>query len=195
MAAYGNTAKRRYNTPGVINDSLARDLRTQELERQLETSGQLDFDQQYKKRKETEAELIARQRARTKAAVRPVQKASPVAVLGFVAVAALLVGLLMCYVQINAISNSIVEMKSQLSQLEVEHVALLTKYEQAFDLTAVKEAAQAAGMSQPTDSQVVYINLPGQDRAVAYGAEQTKFLSGLVSSLGQHAYAVVEYFR
>ena len=78
--------------------------------------------------------------------------------------------------QINAISNSIVEMKSEISQLEIEQVTLLTRYEQAFDLASVKESAQSAGMSQPSDSQIYYIDLPGQDRAVAYTTEKMVLL-------------------
>lgn len=197
MANDQNTTKRRYNTPGVVNGNLARELEfdSRELERRLERSGQLDFDQQYKYRKETQAEQIARQRAKTKAAVRPAQKASPVLVAGFACVAALLMGLLMCYVQINAISNSIVEMKSEISQLEIEQVTLLTRYEQAFDLASVKESAQSAGMSQPSDSQIYYIDLPGQDRAVAYTTEKTSFLSSVTEGLSQRFLAAVEYFR
>lgn len=195
MAATAKTTKRRYNTPGVVGGNLARELNTRELERQLETSGQLDFDQQYRKRKETQAELIARQRARTKASVRPAQKVSPLAVLGFACVAVLLVCLLLCYVQINAISSNIVEMKQQISALEVEQVSLLTRYEQAFDLATVKEAAQAAGMTQPSDSQIYYIDLPGQDQAVSYSSQETGLLSGVFAFFGQRVYTVLEYFR
>ncbi len=195
MAATAKTAKRRYHTPGVVSGSLARELDSRELERQLETSGQLDFDQQYRKRKETQAELIARQRARAKAAVRPAQKVSPLAVLGFAGVAALLVCLLLCYVQINAISSSIVEMKQQISALEVEQVSLLTRYEQAFDLATVKEAAQAAGMSQPSDSQIYYIDLPGEDQAVSYEEQTESPLRGVLAFFDQKICAIGEYFR
>ena len=72
MAASTKKRPRRYHTPGVVSGNLARELNHQELERRLETSGQLDFDQQYRRRKETEAELIARQRARAKAALEQV---------------------------------------------------------------------------------------------------------------------------
>ena len=197
MAENNNITKRRYNTPGVVNGSLAHELEfdSRELERRLERSGQLDFDQQYKQRKETQAEQIARQRAKAKAAVRPAQKASPVLVMGFACVAALLMGLLMCYVQINAVSNSIVDMKSEISQLEIEQVTLLTRYEQAFDLASVKEAALAAGMSQPSDSQIYYIDLPGQDRAVAYSAQKVGFLADVKEGLSQRFLATMEYFR
>ena len=51
MAAQNRTtARRRYHTPGVVDGNLARKLDSQELQRQLETSGQLDFDQQYRRR-------------------------------------------------------------------------------------------------------------------------------------------------
>lgn len=195
MAASGKNAKRRYQTPGVVNDNLARKLDSAALERQLETSGQLDFDQQYRRRKATEAELIARQRARAKAAVRPAQKVSPMAVLGFTGVAVLMVAVLMCYVQINAISTRIVDMKKEISALEVDQVALQAKYEQAFDLTHVKEEAQSYGMGQPSESQVYYIALPGQDQVVAYGGQEEGLLSSVLSFLSQRFYAVVEYFR
>ncbi len=195
MAASGKNAKRRYQTPGVVNDNLARKLDSAALERQLETSGQLDFDQQYRRRKATEAELIARQRARAKAAVRPAQKVSPMAVLGFTGVAVLMVAVLMCYVQINAISTRIVDMKKEISALEVDQVALQAKYEQAFDLTRVKEEAQSYGMGQPSESQVYYIALPGQDQVVAYGGQEEGLLSSVLSFLSQRFYAVVEYFR
>lgn len=130
-----------------------------------------------------------------RAAVRPAQKVSPLAVLGFAAVAAMLVVVLLCYVQINAISRDIVAMKSEISQLEVEQVSLLTRYEQAFDLATVKEAAQAAGMVQPADSQVYYVDLPGEDSAVSYAREESSMLSRVFASLGRTVYAAVEYFR
>jgi len=196
MAANAKDTKRKYQTPGVVSGSLAHQLdQYEQLERRLEKSGQLDFDQQYKRRKETEAELIARQRARAKAAVRPAQKVSPLMVAGFAAVAGLLVCLLMCYVQLNSISSSIVEMKEQISQLQTEQVALLTRHEQAFDLSTVKTAAQSAGMTQPSESQIHYIDLPGQNQVMALGAQRTSGLRQMLTSLGQRAYAVVEYFR
>lgn len=182
MADNRNSVKHRYyNTPGVVDGNLARELNTDELRRRLESSGQLDFDQQYRKRKESQAELIARQRAKAKAMVRPAEKASLLPVIGFISVAVLMVGLLMCYVEINAISGNIVEMKQQISQLEVEQVSLMARYEQAFDTATVKEAAQAAGMSMPSDSQIYYIDLPGQDQAVAYRAEGSGVFSKLLS--------------
>ena len=194
MAASTKKRPRSYHTHGVVSGHLARELNHQELERRLETSGQLDFDQQYRRRKETEAEFIARQRARAKAAVRPAQKVSPAAVLGFAAVSALTVLLLLCYVEMNAISTRIVTMKSEIEQLEIEQVSLMAQYEQAFDMATVKEAAEEAGMTQPSDSQIYYVSLPGEDQAVAVNQQEEGVISQILAFLGQRFYAMVEYF-
>ena len=52
-----------------------------------------------------------------------------------------------------------------------------------------KTAAESAGMSQPSESQIFYISLPGSDRAVAYGDRgMDRGLGGLIRSIS-------EYFR
>lgn len=195
MAARGKKIRRKYDTSGAVNGNLARKLNSQELERRLERSGQLDFDQQYRRHMETEAERRARQRAQSKAAIRPAQKVSPMAVLGFAGVAAMMVLLLLCYVQINMISRSITDMKAQISQLEIEQTALLTKYDQSFDLATVKAAAEAAGMTQPSESQVHYIDLPGEDQAVAYSGGTEGMFSGILDSISSGMKSLLAYFR
>ena len=163
MASYQRNTDRRYRAP--VEGSLARKLDN------LDRSGRMDFDELYERRPETAAERNARRRAQAKAAVRPAQKVSPMALLGFVCTAFLMVVLLLCYVRLNTISRSIVSMKSEIKQLEVEQVSLLTQHEKVFDLSAVKEAAEAAGMVQPSDGQVYYITLPGEDQARAHKPE------------------------
>jgi len=195
MAANAKEIKGKYRTPGVIDGNLARRYDQQELERRLERSGQLDFDQQYKRRQVSRAEQIARQRAKTKAAARPVQRVAPAMMLGFAAVACMLVCLLMCYIRINAISNSIVDMKSEITRLETEQVTLLTRHEQAFDLATVKEAARAAGMSQPSESQIYYIDLPGQDQVTVRGGVETSPVRQAAAAVQQKLDGVLAYFR
>ena len=63
-----------------------------------------------------------------------------------------------------------------------------------FDLEAVKEAADAAGMSRPTSGQIDYIDLSDGDTAVVYQQEEPGFFSRVLSSLNHGVYAVVEYF-
>ena len=186
---------RSYRTPGVVNDNLARDLTRRELEERLERSGQLDFDQQYRRVQETNADQLSRQRQARKATVRQAQSIPLGAVVGGAVLAVLAVMIVYCQVQINAMSSGIVTMKQQIRELEIEQVSLQTRYEQAFDLATVKEAAEAVGMHPPGEGQVIYINLPGEDQAVT-GVEQDEgALSNIFAKLSQRVYAVLEYFR
>ena len=173
MASSTRRPRKKYDTPGTANDNLARKLDSRELERRLERSGQVDFDQQYRQRRETEAERRSRQRAKAMAAVRPAQKVNILAVLAVLGIAALTVGVLLCYIQLNAISRNIVRMKTEITALEVEQVGLLTKYEQSFDLTSVKEAAESYGMVQPSESQIYNIELPGANQAVSHSGRRS----------------------
>lgn len=194
MAAY-----RKQINDRAVDGNLARKLdrsrpSRQELERRLDRSGQMDFDQLYERQPETAAERNARRRARARASIRPAQAVSPLALLGFMAVAFLMVALLLCYVRLNAISRSIVSMKTEIDQLKVEQVDLLTQYEQTFDLSAVKEAATAAGMTQPSDSQVYYISLPGEDQATVYQDAEGP-LEKCFAALDRGIHAVAAYFH
>lgn len=186
---------RSYRTPGVVNDNLARDLTRRELEERLERSGQLDFDQQYRRVQETNADQLSRQRQARKATVRQAQSIPLGAVVGGAVLAVLAVMIVNCQVQINAMSSGIVTMKQQIRELEIERVSLQTRYEQAFDLATVKEAAEAVGMHPPGEGQVIYINLPGEDQIVTGVEQEDGTLSDMFEQLSQHVYAVLEYFR
>ena len=194
MPASNRRDVRSYNTPGVVNGNLAHDLRTRELEQQLERSGQLDFDKQYRQDRETNADMLSRQRQQRRAAVRQPQSVPVAALLCGVVVACLAVMVVNCHVQINRISGDIVSMKHQIEQLEQEQVSLQTRYEQAFDLATVKEAAQAAGMHQPSDGQIIYINLPGEDQALLCQPVEEGVFARIFTVLTQRFYAVLEYF-
>ena len=172
MAAYDKRANRRPGAPRPVEGNLARKLDRRELDRrELDRSGRMEFDELYERRPESAMERNARRRANFKATLRTAQRVSPMAMLGFACVAALMVALLLCYVRLNSISRSIVSMKSETNQLKVEQVNLLTEYEQTFDLSAVKEAAEAAGMTQPSEGQIYYVSLPGEDQVTAHQVE------------------------
>ena len=186
------TARRKYHTPGVVNGSLAYDFKT--LERRLEDTGYMEPDGLTRPMEETPADVIAHARESAKAKVRTAQRVSPVLVLGFSAVAVMLVMLVMSYVELTTISGSVVQMQEELETLQTQQVALITQHERAFDLSSVKEAATNAGMSQPSDSQIYYIDLSEPDSAKVYSQEESG-IGKLLSMLGQGISAVVEYFR
>ena len=195
MPANNRRDIRSYHTPGVVGGNLAHDLRTHELEQQLERSGQLDFDRQYRQRQESNADKLSRQRQQRRAAVRQGQSIPLAAVVCSAVVAYLAVLVVNCHVQLNQISGDIVSMKQQIAQLEQEQVSLQTRYEQAFDLATVKEAAEAAGMQQPSDGQIYYLDLPGEDQAVVCRQTEESVLGRVFATFAQRFCAVLEYFR
>ena len=85
-------------------------------------------------------------------------------------------------------------MRAEAETLQTQQVTLMTKYEQAFDLTSVKEAALAAGMSMPSDSQIYYIDLSEPDNAEVY-EEEASGAGEVLQEIGDGISAAVEYFR
>ncbi len=169
--------------------------------------GNLAYDYSYAERRERRApqpapkrreEFIRPPQRREKAAVRPRvrerQRVSGVLTLGFAALAALIVVVLMSYAQLTSISAEVVSMQKELKSLDAEHVALLTQYERTYDLETVKAAAAATGMSKPSSSQISYIDLSAPDSVELCQTQGVSVLSRVFTSLGQGVCSVVEYF-
>lgn len=183
--------KRSYRTPGVVNGSLAYDFNT--LERRLESS--LEQELYVPPREESAAEVISKAREQTKAQIRAPEWVSPAAVAGFAVLTLLLAALVFSYVELMTIGSSVVTMQNQLTALQAEQVSLQARYEQAFDLTNVKEAATAAGMVQPSDSQLYYIDLSTPDNATVYREAAGGGAKDVLGLLFQAIQMAVEYFR
>lgn len=174
----------------AVDGSLARDLDWAVRERELRHAGEAPRHQ--------EQEQVRQQpkvRAAPKVLVRERQQVSLFSLLGFAAVAGLAVLVLMSYIQLTALASDTVALKKQLSTLETEHAALTAQYEQMFDLTTVREAAEAAGMTKPSTSQICYLDMAGGDTAIVYQQEEPSVLSSVLTSLNHGVYAVVEYFK
>lgn len=174
----------RYRGKQAVNGSLAYDLDYAARERDLRRAGRAPK---------------AREKARVYEAPRVLLRArqyvSPLAVLSVSAIMGLALLLLMNYVQLTRLSAETVKLQSQLAELETENTDLTARYQQMFDMASVKEAAEAAGMTQPSESQIYYVDLPGEDQAVAYGGESTGVLERIFTSAGQGICAAVEYFQ
>ncbi len=179
-------------TGGRVVGNLAYDPAYEERQRRLRR------EQEYEREHQREEFMRPPQR-------KPQQKAAPArrarervsigSLCGFLALAAMVALMIMCRAQLTEISANVVSVQKEISALEDEHVALLTRYEKTFDLTTIKEAAAAAGMSKPSSSQVYYIDLSESDSVVVYQQKSTNVLSKVFSSLGQGVCAVVEYFK
>ena len=178
-------AKKYRVNDSAVYGSLAYDLDALVLERQLEEAGTMP-------QRRTEAAPVQRRRmdAQPKAKARP----SPLLAMGVAATCALVVILLLGYVQLTAVGASISQMTNTLSDLETEHVALLTEYEKTFDLATIKAVAEAEGMSKPSSGQIQYIDLSGSDSAVVYG-EEPGITAQVFANVQRSAVSVVEFFR
>ncbi|MBR1690455.1 MAG: hypothetical protein IJ713_06750 [Oscillibacter sp.] len=176
----------RYARRPAVDGSLAYDLDWAVRQRELEHAGE--------RRRERET-VQERPRERAVPQVRTREHVSLFAVAGMAAVIILSVLVLMNYVQLTVLSSDTVALKGQLETLQTENVVLTAQYEQMFDLTAVKEAAEAAGMSKPGSSQISYVDLSEGDSAVVYRQEEPSVLSRLLTSLHHGVYAVTEYFN
>ncbi len=136
-----------------------------------------------------------RRRAETAPKHRERIRVSNLVVLGFLATAAVAVMLLMSYAQLAAISGEVVREQKTLASLEEEHVRLVARYERTFDLTAIKEAAEEAGMAKPSSSQIYYIDLSAPDNVVLYRRAEANVFSRALGSVERSLESFVEYFK
>ena len=167
-----------------VDGSLARELDWAVRERELRHAGEAP-------RHKEEERVHAAPRVR----VRERQHVSVFSVLGCAAVLAMAVVLLLGYTQLTVLSSDTAALKERLEALESDHVVLTAEYEWMFDLTAVREAAEAAGMTKPSASQICYLDVSGGDSAVVYEKEAGGALDRALDSLHHGVYAVVEYFQ
>ncbi len=134
-----------------------------------------------------------RELARPKVAVRPAGKVSLFAVAGFAAVAVLAVLILMSYIQLTTLSNEVVSLNTQMTQLQSEEATLRARYELAYDLGAIEKAMTADGsMGRPQAGQMVYVDLTEPDSVVIY--DQTQVSGSFLESLEEIVGSVLSYF-
>ena len=179
----------RYNSRNAVYGDLAYDLDRELRERELGHAGEMP-----RARETAVPAAQPKVRSVSRVQVREAQRVSALSVVGFAAAAVLALLVLMSYIQLTALSAETVELKQQLSTLEKENVTLTAQHERMFDLDTVKAAAEAAGMTKPSASQIYYVDLSGGDSAVVYQQEEPGVLSRVLTSLNHGIYAVVEYF-
>ena len=178
------TDERRRNIT-TIYGNLAYDLDTLVRERQLEEAGEMP-----ERKAEAKPQAQPRRRPQAQAKARP----SALVMGGIVVVCALVMVLLLGYVQLTTVSNHVSTIKKELATLEEENVSLLTEYEKTFDLATIKAAAEEAGRSKPTSGQIQYIDLSGADTAVVCGGEPG-LMEKAASTVKEGALSLWEYFR
>lgn len=164
--------------------NLAYDLDAIVRERQLEEAGTMP---------ERQAQPQPKPQPRARAHARP--RTSPVLVGAIVVLCALVMVLMLGFVQLTKVSTSVSQIKSELSTLNDEHVSLVTTYERTFDLATIKSVAEAAGMSKPSAGQIEYIDLSGADSAVVYRDTADTVLQGIYETAEAGVKSIWEYFN
>ena len=142
-------------------------------------------------------------RPRERSAVRPrvqVREAGNVsvfAVTGFLAVGLLAVLLLFSYVKLNAISDQVVDLRSQMTTLRSEEAKLRAQYELAYDLSSIEEQAAASGaMGKPQNGQIIYVDLSEPDNVEFFREETGRTgIAGAVESIRSICSEILEYFQ
>lgn len=128
-----------------------------------------------------------RQRVKAKTAV------APVAVLGLMVVACMLILVVFGYVQLYEATDRVSDLQNELSALQKEQVVLESLYEGGIDLDYIEERASELGLGVPTREQTVYLNLSGSDRAEIYAVEKTNLFQRILQAIKSSASGLVEY--
>ncbi len=135
-------------------------------------------------------------REKTAAAVKvkTQQHVAPMAIIGYVCAAILVIFSLMAKIQLTEITDSSAQLETQLTDLNVAQNRLLINYEKAFNLTEIEEyATTQLGMQRPRDEQVFYLESTVPNKAVII--TETGSESGLGDRVFDFLASISEYFK
>ena len=131
---------------------------------------------------------VRRVRIKAKTAV------SPFAVVGMMAAACMLILVIFGYVQLYEATTAAGNLADDLKTLQQENQMLHSEYEGKIDLTAIEERAiQELGMTQPSSSQTVSLNLSGTDRAVVTQESTPNPLTAVIDAVKSSIESLVSY--
>ncbi len=116
---------------------------------------------------------------------------APAAVVGLVVVACMLILVVFGYVQLYEATEHVSSLQSELSGLRNEQAILESLYEGSIDLPYIEERAAELGLSVPSSSQTVYVNLSGSDRAEIYSTQKVSFFQRIIQAVESSARGLV----
>jgi uncharacterized protein (DUF58 family) len=169
---------------GVVNGSIAYDLGRPDLWPEYDYGRDVSIPEA----PELGEEVVAGRAAATAQAI------SPVAALGFVIAAVLLVFSLFARIQLTQLSDECVALESSLAALNDTNTKLRISYESEFNLTEIEDyAVDTLGMVKPRSNQIYYVSGSVQDHAVVLGeaAEDVSF----ADRLGDFLSSFTSYFH
>ena len=176
-----------YNTYGSVAYAPAYDGSAVRVPRREED---VRYRPQPKRRERVRQEELTR----TQVQVREAGQVAPFAVVGFIAVAIFAALVLFSHAQSTVLNAEIVELRGQLTTLEAENAKLSAQYEQVFDMAAIQSAV-GEGMTRPSGSQVVYLDLSEPDTVVVFDKLKDSRVMDTMKNVGRALGDMIEYFR
>lgn len=141
-----------------------------------------------------------RQRARQKAQVKthahekPV-KVSVTSILGFAVAAALVICMLLSYVQLNELSLNMATMEQEIAELAKEEKRLTVEYEKTFNLSDVEAyAVNNLNMTRLADDQIILVDIERGDTAEILATPETKGADTVTGAV-DFITSLVAYFK
>lgn len=118
--------------------------------------------------------------ARANADARPRMRVSAFAILSYIVVFALMLGIVMNYMILNEVTIETARLENELSSLKSDAAKLQVEYERAMSLSELAARAQEIGMYSPNSDQVDYIDISRHDEVTVYNSgESDGFFAGL----------------
>ena len=120
---------------------------------------------------------------------------APLAVVGILAAAILLLMVVHSYVQLYEATDRAGELSKQLASTQSETAKLRSTYESRIDLAAIEARARELGMTQPSLRQTVYLNIAGADHAEVLQVDDRSYVEKAWDAVSGSFRGVLEYFH
>ena len=135
-----------------------------------------------------------RRRVRPKPRPKAKLTVAPLAVVGLLAVACMLIFVLCGYVQLFEETALVSDLQVQLSDAQAYQERLEATYDSKIDLDVIQQQAEALGMTLPNSRQTVYLNLEGVDRAVISESGEESVAQTAWTAINRSIHTLMEYF-
>lgn len=139
-------------------------------------------------------EPVRRPKPKAKPCVRAKLTIAPMAIMGMLAAACMLVFVLCGYVQLYEQTAYVSELETQLEEVQARNARLQSTYDNKIDLNVIEEKALALGMTLPNNKQTIYLDLEGSDKAVILETEEDNVVGTAWQAIVRSVQTLREYF-
>lgn len=129
------------------------------------------------------------QRVRAKMAV------APFTLFGAAAAACMMILVIFGYVQLFEATSRVSVLERRLQTLQDEQLLLQSRYDAKIDLADIEQKAGELGLQKPSQEQIVYVSLTGEDRAELHQTEKSSILGEIISAVEQSVSELIAYLR